>query len=100
MSHSVWLYIAVMAIVIYLLRVLPITLIRWEIKNRFVRSVLYYIPYVTLSVMTVPAIFAVTDDPLCGLAALICAAVISWCTSILILSALVACAAVFLISIL
>ena len=56
MNHSVWLYIMVMALVSYLLRVLPLTLIRKQIKNRFIKSLLFYLPYVTLSVMTVPAI--------------------------------------------
>ena len=48
MEHSIWLYIAVMSLVSYLIRVLPVTLIRRQIKNRFLRSVLYYLPYVTL----------------------------------------------------
>ena len=48
-----------MALVSYLLRVLPLTLIRKQIKNRFIKSLLYYLPYVTLAVMTVPAIFSI-----------------------------------------
>ena len=60
MEHSIWLYIAVMSLVSYLIRVLPVTLIRRQIKNRFLRSVLYYLPYVPLSVMTVPAIFSIS----------------------------------------
>ena len=56
MNYPVYLYIAVMAIVTYLIRVLPLTLIKQEIKNPFIRSFLYYVPYVTLSVMTFPAI--------------------------------------------
>ncbi|MGN0317780.1 MAG: AzlD domain-containing protein [Lachnospira sp.] len=98
MNNSVWIYIIVMALVSYLLRVLPITIIRKQIKNRFIRSVLYYLPYVTLSVMTVPAIFAITANPLCGLAALVIAGITAWFTSNLFLSATTACLAVFLIS--
>ena len=45
-----------MAAVTYVIRVLPLTLIRGKIKNKFLRSFLYYVPYVTLSVMTFPAI--------------------------------------------
>ncbi len=56
MRHNIWAYIAVMAVTSYLIRVLPLTLIRRPIQNRFLRSFLYYVPYVTLSVMTFPAI--------------------------------------------
>ena len=89
-----------MAAVSYLLRVLPITLIRRQIRNPFLRSVLYYLPYVTLSVMTVPAIFSVSQNPVCGAAALAAACVTAWFTSSLFLSASAACAAVLLCSIL
>ena len=98
MEHSIWLYIAVMSLVSYLIRVLPVTLIRRQIKNRFLRSVLYYLPYVTLAVMTVPAIFSISANPLCGVAALVVVAVISWFSGNLLLSATGACVAVFLIS--
>ena len=54
---SVYIYIAVMAIVTYLIRVLPLTLIRGKIKNRFVMSFLYYVPYACLMAMTFPAVF-------------------------------------------
>ena len=56
MSGNIYLYIAVMAGVTYLIRVLPLTLIRKQIDNRFVQSFLYYVPYATLSAMTFPAI--------------------------------------------
>ena len=54
----------------YLIRVTPLVLIRREIKNRTVRSFLHYVPYVTLAVMTVPAIIDSTASPVAGLAAL------------------------------
>ena len=47
-----YIYIFIMFAVTYLVRVLPLTLIRRKIKNRFIRSFLYYVPYVTLAVMT------------------------------------------------
>ena len=97
MNNSVWFYILVMAAVSYLLRVLPVTLIRKQIKNRFIRSVLYYLPYVTLSVMTVPAIFSISENPLCGIIALITAGIVAWYTSNLFLSATVSCIAAFII---
>lgn len=99
MSNSVWIYILIMSVVSYIIRVLPVTLIRRKIKNRFIQSVLYYLPYVTLSVMTVPAIFAITSNPVAGIAALAVAIAISWFTSNLLLSATGACVAVFLVTI-
>ena len=69
MQHNVYIYILVMGIVTYLIRVLPLTLIRKEIKNRFIRSFLYYVPYVTLAVMTFPAILDATGSTASALAA-------------------------------
>ena len=60
MVNSILLAILTMAAVTYLIRVLPLVLIRREIKNKTVRSFLYYVPYVTLSVMTFPAILSAT----------------------------------------
>mgnify|MGYP003208915388 CR=1 FL=1 len=60
MSGNIYIYIAIVAITSYLIRVLPLTLIRKPIKNRFIRSFLYYVPYVTLAVMTFPAIIDAT----------------------------------------
>ena len=61
MTHNNYIYIAVMALVSYAIRILPLTLIRKPIKNRFVQSFLYYVPYVTLAVMTFPSLpFSVT----------------------------------------
>ena len=98
MSNSIWLYIAIMSLVSYAIRVLPVTLIRKQIKNRFIRSVLYYLPYVTLSVMTVPAIFSIAENWICGAAALAAAILTAWFSGSLLLSATGACAAVFLTS--
>lgn len=58
---QIYLLIAVMALVTYLIRVLPMVFIRRQIRNRFLRSFLYYVPYVTLSAMTFPAILQATD---------------------------------------
>lgn len=55
------LYLIVMAGITYLIRLLPILLIKKEIKNRFVLSFLHYIPYTVLTVMTIPAIFTSTS---------------------------------------
>ena len=67
MEHNIWLYILVMAGVSYLIRAVPLVLIRREITNKTVRSFLYYVPYVTLSVMTFPAILEATQSPWSGL---------------------------------
>ena len=73
MEHNIYIYIAVMAIVTYAIRVLPLTLIRKEIKNPFIRSFLYYVPYTVLAAMTFPAIFSSTGSKVsaavgCGVA--------------------------------
>ncbi len=71
MKHNIYIYIFIMAAVSYLVRVLPLTLIRKPIKSRFLQSFLYYVPYVTLSVMTFPAILDATQSPIAGLCALL-----------------------------
>ena len=78
MQHNVYIYIAVMALVTYLIRTLPLTLVRREIKNVYVRSFLYYVPYVTLTVMTFPAILDATRSPWAGLAALGVGMILAW----------------------
>ena len=57
-----FIYIAVSAGVTYLIRMLPLVLIRKEIKNKYILSFLHYIPYTVLAVMTVPAIFSSTGN--------------------------------------
>ena len=68
MIRSNWLYIAVMFAVSYTIRILPLTLIRKPIRNQFIQSFLYYVPYVTLAVMTFPAIVNATQSPVAGAA--------------------------------
>ena len=78
MSGNIYIYIFVAFIVSYLIRVLPLTLIRKPIKNQFIRSFLYYVPYVTLSVMTFPAIVEATSSPIAGVAALVVGVVLAF----------------------
>lgn len=78
MKHNVYIYILIMALVTFAIRVLPLTLIRKKIQNRFLRSLLYYIPYVTLAVMTFPAIMDATRSPIAGAAALLLGVVLAW----------------------
>jgi branched-subunit amino acid transport protein len=75
---NIYLYIAVMALSTYLCRVLPLTLIRKPIENQFFQSFLYYVPYVTLAVMTFPAIMQATQSPLAGAAALVAGVLMAW----------------------
>ena len=78
MSHNIYLYIFVMAGVTYLIRLLPLTFIRKEIKNTFIRSFLYYVPYVTLAVMTFPAIINATQSIYSGLAVFVVGVFVAW----------------------
>ena len=78
MRGNVYIYIAVMSLVSFAVRVLPLTLIRGQIENRFIRSFLYYVPYVTLAVMTFPAIVEATQFPLAGVLALAVGMVLAW----------------------
>lgn len=75
---SNYLYLLVMAVVIYAIRALPMTLIRKPIESRFIQSFLYYVPYVTLSVMTFPAIVNATQSPVAGALALVVGVVAAW----------------------
>ena len=67
-----------MAFVTYAIRVLPLTLIRKKIENRTIRSFLYYVPYVTLAVMTFPAILDATQYPVAAAVALVVAIALAY----------------------
>lgn len=97
MTHNVWLYILTAALVSYAIRVLPLTLIRQPLSSRFLRSFLYYVPYVTLAVMTFPAIIEATASPVSGTAALIVGVVLTMCGRSMFTVSCACCAAVFLI---
>ena len=97
MKGNVYVYILVMAGVTYLIRMLPLTLIRKTIKSRFICSFLYYVPYVTLSVMTFPAILSATSSPWSGLAGFLTAVGLSYKGKGLVFVSLCACGVVFLL---
>lgn len=88
---NIWLAILVSAGVSYLIRVTPLALIRREIRSPLLRSFLYYVPYVTLAVMTFPAITEATQSPLAGLLALVAGAVLAWFGGSLFQVAVVCC---------
>ena len=92
-----WIYIAVMFGVSYAIRVLPLTLIRKPIRNPFIQSFLYYVPYVTLAVMTFPAIVHATQNPLAGAAALVVGIVAAWLGAGLFPVSVLCCAVVFVL---
>ena len=96
MNNRIYLYILVMAGVTYLIRVPPLTLIRKEIKNTYIRSFLYYVPYVTLSVMTFPAILTATASVWSAVTALVIAIFLAYKGKSLFIVSLAACTAVFL----
>ncbi len=94
MSHvSIAIYIAVMAGVTYLIRMLPFTLLRKEIKSPFFKSFLYYVPYAVLSAMTIPSIFYATGDMVTAVIGTAVAVVLAYFRQPLIVVALAASAA-------
>ncbi len=93
----VYLYILLMAIVTYIIRALPLTLIRREIKSRFIKSFLYYVPYATLAAMTFPAILRATDNVISSLCGFVVALVLAFNRKSLLTVAGCACATAFLL---
>ena len=97
---NIYAYILVMAAVSYLLRVLPLTLIRKPIRNRFIRSFLYYVPYITLAVMTFPAMVNEAASPLSGIVALIVGILLAWIGANMFTVAISCCGIVLVIELL
>lgn len=96
MQNNPYIYILAMAGVTFLIRVLPLTLIRRPIKNRILRSFLYYVPYVTLAVMTFPAVLDATQSTWSALAALVAAVALAWWGKSLFVVSVLSCVTVFL----
>ena len=89
-----WVYILAMALVTYLIRMLPFTLFRKKIKSRFIRSFLYYVPYAVLGAMTFPAIFFSTGGLISGIVGTAVGIVLALCNRSLITVAMCSCGAV------
>ena len=100
MQRSLFIYLLITVLVTNLIRVLPVTLIRRRIENRLVRSFLYYVPYVTLAVMTFPAIVEATQSPVAGAVAMLAGVVAAWLGLGLLPVSVICCACVFLIELL
>ncbi len=92
---SIYTSLCIMILTIYFIRLSPFLLIRKPIQNRFIKSFLFYVPYVTLSVMTFPAIIYATGSIYSGIIALVVAMVVAWIRGDLFTVALASCAAVF-----
>ena len=95
-----YMYILVMAVTTYLISVVPITLMRKEIQNRTFRSFLTYVPYVTLAVMTFPAILSITDSPWISWVGFLVAMVLAYCRASLFVVSLGSCILVFVLQLL
>ena len=93
---SIFIYIAVMALTTYLVRLLPMTVFRKKITNRFIRSFLYYVPYACLAAMTFPAMLFATDHFLSALLGLIVACLLAYFRRSLIVVAASTCGVVLL----
>ena len=93
----VYAYILLMAVVTYLIRALPLTLIRKEIKSKFIKSFLYYVPYATLAAMTFPAILSATDHLVASIVGFAVAMVLAFNKRSLLTVAGFACAAAFIV---
>ena len=98
--NNTYIYIGIMFLVTFLIRVLPLTLIRKKITNVTLRSFLYYVPYVTLSVMTFPAIIEATNSVWSGIAALVSGVLLAYFGVSLFGVAVCSCAVVFVLELL
>lgn len=95
---STAIYILVMAVVTYLIRMIPFTFFNKKIKSRFIRSFLKYIPYAVLSAMTIPAIFYSTGNIVTAAVGTVVAVALAFFNCPLIVVALAASLAAFLTS--
>ena len=93
---NIYLYILVMAVTTYLIRAVPLTLMKKPIRNRFLKSFLHYVPTACLTAMTFPAILTATEHMIAGAIGLAVAVVLALRKKSLIVVAVAACAAVFL----
>lgn len=97
MSENLYLYIFVMAGVTYLIRLIPLTLFKRDISNVYIKTFLYYVPFVTLAVMTFPAILDATANRWSALGGFLIAIILAYQGSSLIKVSAAACIVVFLI---
>lgn len=94
---KVYIYILTMALVTYLIRVVPLVLFRNKIENRFVSSFLFYVPYACLTALTLPAIFYSTESVISAIAGLVVAIILGFKEKGLVIVAAAACITVFVV---
>lgn len=99
-NKEYFIYLLIMVLVTYILRVIPFLLIRKKITNKFINSVLYYIPYTVLASMTFPAALYVTEHILSASIGLVCAILCAFKIKNLTIVAAISCIAVLLTEIL
>ena len=96
MTKNFFIYLLVSAGVTYLIRMLPLVLVKKKIKNRFLISFLYYIPYAVLSVMTIPAIFSASEHAIAAVLGFVCAFVLAFKNKSLVTVAAFSCVTVLI----
>ena len=94
--EPMYIYLFVMSAVTIAIRLVPLTLIRGQVRNQFIRSFLYYVPYVTLAVMTFPAILSTTQTPVSGALAFVIGIALAWYGASLFKVAAACCIIVFI----
>lgn len=97
MNNNIYIYILVMAGVTYLIRMLPLVLLKKKITNKYIKSFLYYVPYACLAAMTFPAILYSTANIYSALVGLVVAVIVAYRGKSLLTVALFACMAVFIV---
>ena len=93
----IYVYIIVMALTTYLIRMLPLTLFQKDIDNKYIKRFLYYVPYACLTAMTVPAIFYCTKSVISAAVGFVVALILGYKKQSLPVVALFACIAVFIV---
>ena len=96
MEHSIFIYTLVMAVTTYLIRAIPIVFVKKEMTNRFVKSFLYYVPYVCLAAMTFPAVLSSSSSVISATIGFLTALVFAYLGKSMTTVALLSCASVFL----
>jgi len=94
---KIYIYVLVMAVTTYLIRAIPLVLLKKPIKNRFLRSFLHYVPAACLTAMTFPAILYATDNMVSGAAGLLVGIALAFFNKSLLTVALASCATVFVV---
>ncbi len=95
MNKPFLVYLSVMAGVTYLVRMLPLVLVKKQITNKFILSFLHYIPYAVLTVMTMPAVFYATSSVYSAIVGVLVAIILAYFEKSLLTVAFCSCAGVF-----